>query len=564
MSKNVKIADIETIFRCAEFKVFNIEGLEIPLVKARGKTKGITAEFDILCAYRGVLLLIEFTKERSDENGVEKLSYFNGQSEALVSKKELIEDLLNRVSDRYKLNIRQILTNKYKIIRVYISQYIDKTKTQERFPDIFIWDEDIIQYFKTLCNTIRSYSKYELFSFFKICPEDVFDKVDLEHKIGFSLHPVVKIEDGVFNSKMFTFSLTPESLLERCYVLRNEGWRSDTFQRMISPEKLARIRYHITKNIKSSFANNIIVALPSSIDPERDYDQRANQLHIPFIFNSICIIDGQHRLLAYTQDFYGDTDPREKGRDEKVKDMRRSSELIVTGILFNGNEIEVLKKQTQLFIDINSTQSKVKTDFIYNLKEITDPTSPESISNKVLKYLNSIDDGILKDQFEIKFHHKGRIKRSSIITWGLKELVDKNNRYFYQIMPSEIKKKIEDGDVEDYAQKCAQLLDQYFRAIKQVYVSKYGERVWKKWKEGGYMLLSTSAIVGFLRLYRHFLIEKKLTIAEMKQIIKLIRISFNKKTYKYSSSQWAKLEEKMFDDINVRTHFGKEDLIKRS
>ena len=289
------------------------------------------------------------------------------------------------------------------------------------------------------------------------------------------------------------------------------------------------------------------------------------QICLPNNFSTFCIIDGQHRLLAYTQDFYGEDDPKESDNDKTLQNLADTSEIIVTLVKFSGSKDEILKQQATLFRDINSNQTKVKTDFIYNLQEIIDPNDFGSIGNKVIRYLNNLQGGVLKDKFELKSlpSYSGRIKRSSIVKYGLRDLVELNKDFLYHISPTSIQGEVKSGNLEGYIQFCGKRLDGYFKCIKEVFEKKCRKKVWGK--ETNFMLLSTSGIVGFLRLYRHFIKSSKIEESEIKARLKAINVNFRKKAYKYTSSQWPKLEEKMFSDIRKKfSDFGDETLIKRS
>ena len=582
--KKYKIQDLEKLLRNAEINVFNIEGLGFPIVdmnflkeRSRAKRKEATeAELDLFAYYGKVIWLIEWTTEK----GIKTYDFDNfvRKIEILNEKKSNLRELINRIEQKFGEKI-PFNEAEIRVIGLYVNPTLTETQAktleQRLLPRhrslIYLWDGDTFEYFRVVCNTIRRFSKYELFTYFNINPELVFNAKDLEGRRGAPPYPAIKIERGVFGYPTYTFKIAPLLLLERCYVLRNEGWRSDSFQRMVLPKKLANIREYILRTRNTSFANNIIISPSPEINANEIVEETKGgqvYIHIPFQFSSFCIVDGQHRLLAFTQDFYGQHDPKEKDRDKLLRKLSEESEIIVTLVKFSGNKEEILRKQATLFKDINSTQTKVKTDFIYNLLEIIEPLHPESLGNKVIKYLNNKEDGVLKDKFEIKSlpSYKGRIKRASIVRWGLADLVDIKKHFLYPIAPQNIKDKLKQGIINSYVKFCGDKLEKYFRCIKRVFEQKYKEDVWDHWRKCGYMILSTSAIVGFLRLYRHFI--KNDIIDNRKQIekrLKAIKVDFKKENYRYTSSQWAKLEEAMFDDIRKEfPDFGDESLIKRS
>ncbi len=578
--RKYKISDLKEIFEFAGFSTFHIEFLLFDIVNKeklsyKGKRKKKVAtegELDLFAYYGDVIWLIEWTTEKGFNT--KDFDNFKTKIEKLNSDRELLRKLINKLEGKFKTKIG-LNAEEVKVIGLYVNPTFNEVQAEtlkarllSTHKDlIYLWDCETFEYFKIVCTTIREFSKYELFTHFNILPELVFNKIELEGRRGASPYEAIKIKKGVFGYPTYTFKISPLMLLERCYVLRNESWRSDSFQRMVIPQKLANIREYIIKTKNTSFANNIIISPSPEINPNEIIEETKNGkilIHLPFRFSSFCIIDGQHRLLAFTQDFYSNYNKEEKEEDKILTRLAQKSEIIVTLVKFSGNRDEILRKQAILFKDINSTQTRVKTDFIYNLQEIIEPLHSESIANKTTKYLNNLEDGVLKDKFEIKSlpSYKGRIKRSSVVRWGLSELVNTENTFFFSIY----KKKVRNSkDIPIYVKFCGDKLNKYFFCIKEVFEKKYKKEIWDNWRKTDFMLLSSSSIVGFLRLYRHFIKTKLVNDkSKIKRYLKAIKVNFKKDKYIYTSSQWAKLEEKMFWNIRKKySDFGDEDLIKR-
>jgi len=576
------IQDIINLFQNAELNLIHIEGLDIPLVESEtlrkfGKMKkdATYGELDIFVFYRKTIFLVEFTSEKNINTGdfdnfESKINLLldNNAKKLKLFIKQLKEKYPNNTELR-KIKIKEV--DNYKIKAFYIKpvlKFRDENTLKTRVPGnseiIYVWGRDTFEYFRIICNTLRKYSKYELFSYLKIDPKYVFDKTELYERNNSSpIKNFMYIEKGIYGAPMYTFKITPNLLLERTYVIRNEGWKSDSFQRMILPPKLGNIRNYILKCKNTQFANNIILSLNPEIS-KRDIIKN-DSINLPYQFGSLCIIDGQHRLLAFTQDFYGEKNNTEKTNDKKIGNLSKKSELLVTLIIFDGSEKNILKKQTQLFIDINSTQTKIKTDFIYNLKEITESKNPLSVGNKVIKYLSLMENGIFEDKIEVKSYDTGKIKRSSIVTYGLSELVDPNKNFLFSLISKNIKRKFLKENAEEYVIFCAKKLDKYFKIIKTTFEKKLNKKgIWDMWRKSNYMLCSTSSIVGFLRLYRHF-IKSKIKSSDISKHIKKINVNFRHQNYIYTSSQWAKLESAMFYSIreNGFSSFGDETLIPK-
>jgi len=566
------------IFSWAGIPVLDIERTKLLItnrketVQAGKVTKdGEEIELDGIAFQNRVIWLIEYTNSQNLEtpdfdNFIQKIVLLSDD------KNQKLVAAIDKIWEKYSPTFQKpTITKETLLLGLYIAPFKNENQEstlRQRIPkgnnQVFLWCRDTFEYFNAISSITRRHSQYELYNYFNLEPSVIFDLSEVRNQESYIRRPYINIPNGVFGCRMIIFKIDPESLLRRAYVLRNEGWKSDSFQRMIIPEKLKRIRDYIISQKDSSFANNIIVSLDPNIKPDTLVEIEGGIL-LPNRFSSLCIIDGQHRLLAFTQNFYSEQDPNEKKKDDIIKDMAEKEEVIVTLLVFDGPPLEILRKQTQLFRDINANQTKVKSDFIYNLEEIINPKSPESIGNKILKYLSRREHGVFFEKFSIKWYQGGRIKRSSVVKWGLIELVDHQSNFFYKKAPKKIKNKYSAGEVNEYVLFCADILEKYFTAIREVYKKKYPKKnIWDFPSKSRMMLLSTSGIVGFLRLFRHFLYSG-IKEQNYDKYLDEIKVNFRKKPYKFTSSQWAKLEEAMFDNIRKKyPNFGNEGLIKRS
>ena len=165
--------------------------------------------------------------------------------------------------------------------------------------------------------------------------------------------PAIKTKMGGFNC--YTFSITPDYLLKISYVShRSKGKASDvsTYQRMLNKTRLKSIRQYITDD--GIFPTNIVVNLDKNrLQFERIHQQSAGELDagicgwldIRPTYKSAWIIDGQHRLYAYS------------GHDRAPKS--RLSVLAFDGL--------APSEQAKLFIDINAKQKSVKRSLLQEL-----------------------------------------------------------------------------------------------------------------------------------------------------------------------------------------------------
>src|SRR5262249_9033572 len=155
-------------------------------------------------------------------------------------------------------------------------------------------------------------------------------------------------------------------LLERCYVLRKDGWveGGGLYQRMISKAKIRSIRKYLLAE-KRVFINNIIVTLPSgtqitdvsgkTLDAGKINKTEPANIQLPYEFNSVGLIDGQHRVFSYYEG--GDN-------EAEISILRNQQNLLVTGIIYPPglSDSDRVKFEATIFLEINATQTNAKSD----------------------------------------------------------------------------------------------------------------------------------------------------------------------------------------------------------
>lgn len=178
--------------------------------------------------------------------------------------------------------------------------------------------------------------------------------------------------------------MSAEQLLKCAYVSRNDNWENklELYQRLIEPARINQIRKFIAEEQKS-FINNIVVSLPDSVTFSQkvgntnekdvnifDIDTIKNlTIKIPIVFNSIGIIDGQHRLYAHHE-----ADKKEKF-EKIISELRGKMYLLVTGLIFSKSFrlADRVNFESKLFLEINDNQKSVPA---LNLLKITSLKEP--------------------------------------------------------------------------------------------------------------------------------------------------------------------------------------------
>lgn len=225
-----------------------------------------------------------------------------------------------------------------------------KLKAQEReeleAAKVAVFDDQDIDYYEKLCSHLGPAAKYQLLA--DLLPGKTIPALAIRV-------PAVKTKIG--GTSAYTFAISPEYLLQIAYVShRTKGKASDvdTYQRMVVKSRLSTIRKYISDD--GIFPTNIVLNLDkSSVRFERIKQTHSTVdeldsgilgwLDIKPTYKSAWIIDGQHRLYAYS------------GHE-------RASTSHLSALAFEGLSAS---KQAQLFIDINAKQKSVKQSLLQEL-----------------------------------------------------------------------------------------------------------------------------------------------------------------------------------------------------
>jgi DNA sulfur modification protein DndB len=222
----------------------------------------------------------------------------------------------------------------------------ENDKERAKQDNVLLIDENDLTYYENLVNHLGPAAKYQILS----------DMLPGKEIPGLSIRiPAIKTKMGGHNC--YTLSISPEYLLKVSYVShRSKGKQSDinTYQRMLSKTRLKKIQEYITED--GVFPTNIILnfekgrlnfqKIKQESETIEDLDVGVlGWLDIKPAYKSAWVIDGQHRLFAYS------------GHEKALK-----SKLSV--LAFEGLQPS---KQAELFIDINAKQKSVKPSLLQEL-----------------------------------------------------------------------------------------------------------------------------------------------------------------------------------------------------
>lgn len=149
-------------------------------------------------------------------------------------------------------------------------------------------------------------------------------------------------------------------------------------QRPISEDRIREISAYIT-NVDATFPTGIILAASS-----KDVFLERSSMTLSFerrgdVFR---ILDGQHRIMAF--------------REEYMKDLGGRFELPV--MVFVDMDVE---DQAQVFATINLAQTKVNRSLAYDLFEFETNPSPQKTAHQVARLLNRHDQSPYKGRIKV-------------------------------------------------------------------------------------------------------------------------------------------------------------------
>lgn len=438
------------------------------------------------------------------------------------------------------------------IVIVYCSRHDIEASHKKAVPNIKYLDYPELKYFSGVTKAIRKSSRSELMHFFGLTYNQIGKRAIKPSTGNFDTYhgsilpePNSKFDPGF---KVVSFYMDPEALIERAYVLRKDGWqdKDGLYQRLIIRNKISKMRGYLSKE-KRVFINNIIVTLPPDtqlldekdriIDPANFSKTEAVVIKLPLGYNTIGLIDGQHRVFAYHE-----------GSDKfetEIKKYRSQQNLLVTGVIYpeNLSERERLRFEARLFQEINANQTAAKSDLKQAIELVLHPFSTISIAKSVIQKLS--ENGPLAGHLERHFFERDKIKTTSIVSYGLKPIIKlSGNDSFFEVWKKSNKKELLKGKDEDlleeYREFCVAEINKFFIAVRK---NIPNARWTTDRKSKG--ILTPTVINGLIRCLRQLVQEGR--SGNEKYYEKLLANIDSYRFDKFKSSHWNKMGENIYE-----------------
>jgi len=512
-------------------------------------------EFDAIFICENILIRCEETcKEKKDGDHILKK---HEPAHAITKNFSQYYNWLLETFPEQSSLLREFSPERFKVFFLYISESeldVSDDEKSRYAPSIFLSPRDI-NYFQWISQCIRRSARYEFFRFLGLNNEDI-GKPQSDSGMSKFKAPIICPPEYIGSKsgvRVISFMMSAELLMKTCYVLRKDNWEESIYLylRLIDKKKIKNIRQYLAAK-GETFYNNIIVALPDNVSFIDRADKQISindavrfesvKLVMPNEMNSICVIDGQHRIFAH---YEGDKNDR---NEPIIASLRGQLHLLVTGLIFPPEMLpaERIRLQSELFLDINSNATSVPPDVLLQIEMLKESLSDVGISRRIIDSLNR--NGIFKGLFKTSSLDNAKIKIASIVKFAL--------RYLVTLDPSEGKKSMlefwqgnkdallggDETEYNSYISFCANALSQYFGAIRT--------NLKEQWNDPFSKLLSVISINGFIIAY-----NRLLSIHGVKDFdfynasFKNWNYNFSKDGFHFTSSQYRKFSTEILEQV---------------
>lgn len=513
-------------------------------------------EVDSLYIYENIWLLCEDTIKTANIR-----DHIRTKNEAFGEIKQNLPEFVENLCELFPEE--QSILKKYEIGRVKVfGLYISRDDIPiadtdyKLFNNLTFVQPQTLSYFQWIVQAIKLSARNEIFRFLKLKSEEI-GLITSSTDCTQITAPIIYPQEftGLKNDvRVVSFMMSAEDMLNMCYVLRKDNWEESIwlYQRLIEKGKIKKIRDFLEKR-GEAFYNNIIVALPDNIafiDASRKYktvNEIGNlegncKLILPKEINSICVIDGQHRIFAHYES------GTESKQEQKISELRKQLHFLVTGLVFppEMSDGERARIQSEIFLDINSNAKPVPPNVLLQIKRIRNPIADESIAQYVIEKLNS--EGVFYKLLQVSSLDNAPIKTASIVRFALRYLVTvtppdgKTSLFNYWSGDKESLLKTKSVAIDEYAKFCANVLKCYFGAIKKNLISY--------WNDNTSKILSVIAVNGFIIALTRQLIVNGVQDFEFYDLkFKDWKCDFSKEGFPYTSSQYRKFSSRILEEV---------------
>ena len=388
---------------------------------------------------------------------------------------------INGIKSNLYSNIRKKYGSDLKVGYILAGNNISFTDSDiekmKEYNIIYLTSDDI-SYFERIADYLGEVGKYQFLG-------KIFKGQQVKG-LKFTV-PAIKGEMG--GGRYYSFSIEPSVILKLGYVLHRDDTTTstfDTYQRMVNKSRVKEIGKYIDDG--GFFPNNLIVNFttkkPLGFDPVKpgagDGSADLGILHLPNLYHSAFIIDGQHRLFGYGKSIW-------------------ASKSTVPVVAFENLDSKV---QTQVFVDINNKQKSVPRNLLLTIMTefnwgSDDPKEAiKALKLKLIQRLTSDQSTPLYKRIAIAEEKKDDTLCMTQ-NYILSQAMNKVN-YFADIKDGLIVKSgfLWAGNYEKTLEKSFSFLRTAFR-----YIEKNLEGQWNLGKAEGGFIAMNAGVCSMIRLF---------------------------------------------------------------
>lgn len=541
-------SDIRTLFTNAAFTHVSTRDEEFTFEGRKGEIDGIYL-------YDNVIVLVEETTHSTSQIGdhfrkkAELFKHFSEYpSEFVPFLSKTFPDVEKYFSSKPHIDVRQ-----YVVRYVYCSRFdVDESYRTRYDKTCSLLQYGPLQYFLRLGRTIRKSARYEVFKFLGLELSDIVGPSRVEsHTYHALLLP--EVPSGFpTDYRLVSFLIDPHTLIERAYVLRADSWRDQEalYQRLLVKGKIGSMREYLVSE-QRVFVNNVIVSLPSNTEFEKIRNEKrgrfadeitSGELRIPRNFNTIGIIDGQHRVFAYHEG--------EDKFEPKIAVLRDRQHLLVTGIIYPANmsATRAYEFEARLFLEINDKQKRVRGDLKQSIQRIVKPYSAVAIAKSVIERMAST--GPLTGMLEVHFFDVGKIKTASIVSYGLRHIVaTRDDVSLFQLWRGAGKTAVRNHSNKAALNKYVEFAAMQLNMLVAGFRSNLDNSLWTTNRKIS-RALSATTINGLVFCMRKLIENKKVgdSFEYYQDHFGKMSVDFRPENFPYKSSHWRALGDKLYQE----------------
>ena len=499
-----------------EIFLFDDPTTSSPSIKVNEKSKD--REIDAIILYKNLVCLVEIDKGKRDAmvkkikvffeklDKVNKPEQIKLEVKVLAKKGNDIEQKVNEVKAQIQTienRINGSFTDyKWILKKIFFApnkQLDEEFISQEHEKGGIIIDKDTYEYFKAVLDRLNKQALFNDFMYFL-----GVRKVDLEKKKQTSRmgepaqtppYRTERLEIDKDRVIMYTLMARVEEISDYITTLRiAQKYNKKGFQRMVKGNRLNKINSEYLAH-NYTFPNNIIVAAnPEVYKVERNfYNSRTKKLRFFEEYNSLIIIDGQHRFYSF------------------IKGGKADRPILMNLVFFKKYDAKEFLME-KMFYEINKKQERIDPNLSFMLKARIEPDSPENFWYLVLKRLDKV--GFFRGRFSFKettIRYETKKSIISVVTYG--GLLTLNNEYKRHGLVVNGLNSFYTGAKEDKLNFAFILINNYFGLIEDILK---GQKLSKD-------TLTPREIGALLRLIRQFILSNNPDLkkfGEVKDILK--------------------------------------------